>query len=112
MIECSSAIQASLTNALARLDFKDLAGSCSGHGNGGSVVKVEHVLSGTIMAKKIVLIDAKSSVRKQILRELQIIHECNSPSTSHLMAPFSLNPTSVSAWNTWTRAHSTGYTKR
>lgn len=31
------------------------------------------------MAKKVVLIDAKSEVRKQILRELQILHECNSP---------------------------------
>lgn len=69
-----------------------------GQGNGGSVKKVEHVPTGTIMAKKvsaraegasctvltrhldlqIVLIDAKPSVRKQILRELQIMHDCNS----------------------------------
>ncbi|PFH45828.1 hypothetical protein AMATHDRAFT_71049 [Amanita thiersii Skay4041] len=85
-----SAIQASLTNELARLDIKggvkfDLHNEDLrhleelGHGNGGSVVKVEHVPSGTVMAKKIVLIDAKPAVRKQILRELQIIHECNSP---------------------------------
>ncbi|KAJ7600933.1 kinase-like domain-containing protein [Mycena floridula] len=50
-----------------------------GQGNGGSVMKVEHVPSGTIMAKKIVLIDAKPAVRKQILRELQIMHNCDSP---------------------------------
>lgn len=50
-----------------------------GQGNGGSVKKVEHIPTGTIMAKKIVLIDAKPSVRKQILRELQIMHDCNSP---------------------------------
>ncbi|KAF8055168.1 kinase-like domain-containing protein [Lyophyllum atratum] len=50
-----------------------------GQGNGGSVMKVEHVPSGTVMAKKIVLIDAKPSVRKQILRELQIMHSCKSP---------------------------------
>ncbi|KAF8957188.1 kinase-like domain-containing protein [Flammula alnicola] len=57
-------------------DLKKLADL--GQGNGGSVVKVEHIPTGTIMAKKIVLIDAKSSVRKQILRELQIMHECHS----------------------------------
>ncbi|KXN81481.1 Dual specificity protein kinase FUZ7 [Leucoagaricus sp. SymC.cos] len=49
-----------------------------GAGNGGSVKKVEHVPTGTIIAKKIVLIDAKPSVRKQILRELQIMHDCKS----------------------------------
>ena len=31
------------------------------------------------MARKVVLIDAKTEGRKQILRELQILHECNSP---------------------------------
>ncbi|KAF9049475.1 kinase-like protein [Hymenopellis radicata] len=50
-----------------------------GLGNGGSVMKVEHIPSGLIMAKKIVLIDAKPAVRKQILRELHIMHDCNSP---------------------------------
>ncbi|KAL5482739.1 STE7 [Sanghuangporus weigelae] len=49
-----------------------------GQGNGGSVKKVRHVPTGKIMAKKIVLIDAKPSVRKQILRELQIMHDCHS----------------------------------
>ncbi|KAH9841609.1 ste7-like protein [Rhodofomes roseus] len=57
-------------------DFRDMQEL--GQGNGGSVKKVEHVPTGTIMAKKIVLIDAKPSVRKQILRELQIMHDCNS----------------------------------
>ncbi|KAL6304320.1 kinase [Sparassis latifolia] len=57
-------------------DLKDMQEL--GQGNGGSVKKVEHVPTGTIMAKKIVLIDAKPSVRKQILRELQIMHDCNS----------------------------------
>ena len=32
-----------------------------------------------INRQQIVLIDAKPSVRKQILRELQIMHDCNSP---------------------------------
>ncbi|KAI6123378.1 kinase-like domain-containing protein [Pisolithus croceorrhizus] len=58
-------------------DLKDLMEL--GHGNGGSVKKVEHIPTKTIMAKKIVLIDAKPSVRKQILRELHIMHDCNSP---------------------------------
>jgi len=57
-------------------DLKDLQEL--GQGNGGSVKKVEHTPTNTIMAKKIVLIDAKPSVRKQILRELQIMHDCHS----------------------------------
>ncbi|KAG2155808.1 kinase-like domain-containing protein [Suillus bovinus] len=58
-------------------DLKDLQEL--GQGNGGSVKKVEHTPTNTIMAKKIVLIDAKPSVRKQILRELHIMHDCHSP---------------------------------
>ncbi|CAO1632917.1 unnamed protein product [Sympodiomycopsis kandeliae] len=50
-----------------------------GSGNGGTVTKVEHEKTGLIMARKTVFIDAKPAVRKQILRELQILHECNSP---------------------------------
>ncbi|KAL7417127.1 kinase-like domain-containing protein [Mrakia frigida] len=49
-----------------------------GSGNGGTVAKVLHVPSGLYMARKLVLIDAKPSVRKQILRELQIMHDCSS----------------------------------
>lgn len=79
-----------LSNTLASLDmntedkFQDLRNEDLkdikelGQGNGGSVKKVEHIPTGTVMAKKIVLIDAKPSVRKQILRELQIMHDCNS----------------------------------
>ncbi|KAJ9123771.1 hypothetical protein QFC24_003545 [Naganishia onofrii] len=50
-----------------------------GAGAGGTVDKVVHVPTGTVMAKKLVLIDAKPAVRKQILRELQIMHTCASP---------------------------------
>ncbi|KAG8886225.1 MAP kinase kinase (MEK) [Tulasnella sp. 331] len=49
-----------------------------GQGNGGTVNKVMHLPTKTIMAKKVVLIDAKPAVRKQILRELQIMHHCHS----------------------------------
>ncbi|KAF5353355.1 hypothetical protein D9756_007803 [Leucocoprinus leucothites] len=49
-----------------------------GQGNGGSVSLVRHRDTDIIMAKKVVLIDAKPAIRKQIVRELQIMHECNS----------------------------------
>ncbi|EIN12812.1 Pkinase-domain-containing protein [Punctularia strigosozonata HHB-11173 SS5] len=80
-----------LSNTLANLDLSaetkiELKGNEDleelhelGQGNGGSVKLVKHIPTGTIMAKKIVLIDAKPAVRKQILRELQIMHDCHSP---------------------------------
>ncbi|ORE05781.1 Pkinase-domain-containing protein [Rhizopus microsporus var. microsporus] len=49
-----------------------------GRGNGGTVSKVLHVRTNTVMAKKIVHIDANMNVRKQIMRELQFMHDCNS----------------------------------
>ena len=57
-----------------------------GAGNGGTVFKVRHK-EGVIMALKVYLnisiqtihVDANTSVQKQILRELQILHDCNSP---------------------------------
>lgn len=49
-----------------------------GAGNGGTVTKVKHKPTGILMAKKVVFIDAKPETRKQILRELQILHECHS----------------------------------
>ncbi|KAJ7127339.1 Pkinase-domain-containing protein [Mycena filopes] len=81
----------SLSSTLASLDRKpqykefDLKNDDFTHlqelgaGNGGSVVKVQHVPTGTIMAKKIVLIDAKPTERKKILLELQIMNDCDSP---------------------------------
>ena len=114
-----------LSNTLARLDmnsepkFHDLHNEDLedlkelGQGNGGSVKKVKHKPTGTIMAKKvpspslsrivhtantprtrsqIVLIDAKPSVRKQILRELQIMHDCNSPYIISFYGAFIADP--------------------
>ncbi|ORX78228.1 kinase-like protein [Basidiobolus meristosporus CBS 931.73] len=49
-----------------------------GSGNGGAVSKILHIPTKTITARKIVHIEAKTSVRKQIIRELQILHDCNS----------------------------------
>jgi len=49
-----------------------------GAGSGGTVYKVRHKQSGTVMAKKIIhQIDAKTS--KEIMRELQILNKCESP---------------------------------
>ncbi|KTW25873.1 hypothetical protein T552_03147 [Pneumocystis carinii B80] len=50
-----------------------------GAGNSGTVTKALHLPTKTIMAKKVIHIEAKPAVRKQILRELQIMHDCNSP---------------------------------
>ncbi|RDW42280.1 MAP kinase [Yarrowia lipolytica] len=50
-----------------------------GAGNGGSVSRVEHIPTGAVMAKKVIHIEAKEAVRRQILRELHIMHECDSP---------------------------------
>ena len=50
-----------------------------GAGNGGTVSKVRHTGWNVIMARKIIHVEAKKEVRKRIVRELQIMHECNSP---------------------------------
>ncbi|KAL7750407.1 MAP kinase kinase (MEK) [Sorochytrium milnesiophthora] len=59
-----------------------------GHGNGGTVKKVLHKPTGKVMAKKALLLDvtpfqtegeATDNVKKQVIRELQILHQCHSP---------------------------------
>jgi len=50
-----------------------------GAGNGGSVSKVRHTGLNIVMAQKIIHVEAKQEVRRRIVRELQIMHECNSP---------------------------------
>lgn len=54
-----------------------------GFGNGGTVSKVMHLPTKTLMAKKVIKIEAKQEARKRILRELQIMHDCNDP---HIVA--------------------------
>ncbi|CRK48751.1 hypothetical protein BN1723_020639, partial [Verticillium longisporum] len=49
-----------------------------GSGNGGTVSKVRHVLTGTVMARKVIHVEAKKEMRKRIVRELQIMHGCHS----------------------------------
>ncbi|KAH6631198.1 kinase-like domain-containing protein [Chaetomium sp. MPI-SDFR-AT-0129] len=49
-----------------------------GAGNGGTVSKVKHIPTNTVMARKIIHVEAKSEMRKRIVRELQIMHGCHS----------------------------------
>lgn len=50
-----------------------------GRGNGGEVHKMRHIETGLIMARKLVLLEVKLSTRNQILKELEVLHKCNSP---------------------------------
>ncbi|KAI9893930.1 MAG: MAP kinase kinase (MEK) [Vezdaea aestivalis] len=50
-----------------------------GAGNGGTVSKVIHAATKVPMARKIIHVEAKKEVRRQIVRELHIMHDCNSP---------------------------------
>ncbi|CAJ0962785.1 unnamed protein product, partial [Mesorhabditis belari] len=59
-------------------DFFETLGEL-GHGNGGVVNKVRHKQRGIIMARKLVHLEVKPSVRTQILKELAVLHKCNSP---------------------------------
>lgn len=50
-----------------------------GAGNGGTVSKVIHAATKVVMARKIIHVEAKREIRKRIVRELQIMFDCNSP---------------------------------
>ncbi|KAH3663606.1 hypothetical protein OGAPHI_005007 [Ogataea philodendri] len=50
-----------------------------GSGNSGTVSKVLHLPTQKTMARKIIHIDAKEVIQSQIIRELRIMHECDSP---------------------------------
>ncbi|CAH8874963.1 unnamed protein product [Trichobilharzia szidati] len=58
-------------------DFEKL--SEIGKGNGGVVSRVRHTATGLIMAKKNIHLEIKPIVKTQIIRELQVLHDCNSP---------------------------------
>ncbi|CAN6629210.1 hypothetical protein TRVA0_012S00694 [Trichomonascus vanleenenianus] len=49
-----------------------------GSGNGGMVTKVMHTPTQTVMARKVIHIEAKEAIRRQIVRELHIMHDCHS----------------------------------
>ncbi|XP_044730090.1 dual specificity mitogen-activated protein kinase kinase dSOR1 isoform X2 [Chrysoperla carnea] len=48
-----------------------------GAGNGGVVLKVRHKSSKLIMALKLIHLEVKPAIKKQIIRELKVLHECN-----------------------------------
>ncbi|XP_069695827.1 dual specificity mitogen-activated protein kinase kinase dSOR1 isoform X2 [Periplaneta americana] len=48
-----------------------------GAGNGGVVMKVRHRSSGLIMARKLIHLEVKPAIKKQIIRELKVLHDCN-----------------------------------
>ncbi|KAL7424735.1 hypothetical protein Q5752_000419 [Cryptotrichosporon argae] len=50
-----------------------------GAGNGGTVYRVWNKKKNVVMARKLILVDAKPTVRKQVVRELQIMSDCSSP---------------------------------
>merc|ERR1719491_1808380 len=58
-------------------DFEKLAEL--GSGNGGVVDRVRHKGTQVEMARKMIMMDVKPTIRKQIVTELKILHECNSP---------------------------------
>lgn len=50
-----------------------------GSGNGGVVMKVRHIPTQLIMARKLIHLEVKPATKKQILLELKVLHECNFP---------------------------------
>lgn len=50
-----------------------------GAGNGGVVTKVRHISNDMVMARKLIRLEIKPAIRNQIIRELKVLHECNSP---------------------------------
>jgi mitogen-activated protein kinase kinase 1 len=50
-----------------------------GSGNGGVVMKVRHKPTSLIMARKMIHLEVKPAIKKQIIRELKVLHECNFP---------------------------------
>lgn len=50
-----------------------------GSGNGGTVSLAQYIPTGLYMARKVIPIDANPEMRKQILRELHFMQDCNFP---------------------------------
>uniref|UniRef100_A0ABM5EXQ5 mitogen-activated protein kinase kinase n=1 Tax=Pogona vitticeps TaxID=103695 RepID=A0ABM5EXQ5_9SAUR len=56
------------------IQYRDILG----HGNGGTVYKANHVLSGKILAVKVIPLDITLELQKQIMSELEILYKCDS----------------------------------
>eukprot|EP00037_Helgoeca_nana_P026380 m.297617 g.297617 ORF g.297617 m.297617 type:complete len:404 (-) comp27208_c0_seq2:5206-6417(-) len=50
-----------------------------GKGAGGVVYSVRHKPTDLVLARKMIQLDLKPKAKHQILRELKVLHECNSP---------------------------------
>lgn len=50
-----------------------------GFGNGGVVTKIRHIPTQLIMARKLMHLEVKPVIQKQITLELAVLHECNFP---------------------------------
>lgn len=66
-----------------------------GRGNGGVVSKTQHKSTGFLMARKTFELDIKTSVRAQILRDLQILWECSSPFVLDFYGAFYVDETII-----------------
>ena len=62
---------------LSDKDFENV--SELGAGNSGVVHCVKHKPTGIVMAKKRIHLEVKPAVKKNIITELRVLHECNSP---------------------------------
>ncbi|ELU08233.1 hypothetical protein CAPTEDRAFT_86310, partial [Capitella teleta] len=69
--------QKELVGEMATEDFEKMGEL--GSGNGGVVWKVMHKPTDLVMARKLIHLEIKPAVRNQIIRELKVLHECNSP---------------------------------
>ncbi|XP_065837118.1 dual specificity mitogen-activated protein kinase kinase 1-like [Oscarella lobularis] len=64
----------------ADLRDEDLERLCElGAGNGGVVEKVRHRPTQIVMARKLIHLEVKPAIRNSIMRELKVLHDCNSP---------------------------------
>lgn len=84
------------TTNLFKFNSKDLVTlKYLGAGNSGNVSKILHVPSQRIMAKKIIPIELKTIIQNQIIRELKILHECQSPYIIEFFGAFINNNNTV-----------------
>ncbi|KAG1652570.1 Dual specificity mitogen-activated protein kinase kinase 1 [Nymphon striatum] len=65
---------------VGHLNGEDFEKLCElGAGNGGIVWRVLHKPTGLTMAHKLIRLEVKPAIRNQIIRELKVLHDCNSP---------------------------------
>ncbi|KAK9278802.1 hypothetical protein L1049_028381 [Liquidambar formosana] len=76
----TSACTATATTTGAGIAISDLEKlEVLGHGNGGTVYKVQHKRNATVYALKVVHSDSDPTVRRQVFREMEILRRTDSP---------------------------------